>query len=279
MNAGSNRRIFVDPWAGTKTNLKITFSSLAPNTRYTLDTGKKYVLDPAKQLPADISFVTSSETTYTAIVPIDAEKNDYLFLSLVKGDAVTPTPTSTISSPPNPSIPTTSYTFPKGFSTLGVTKSLPTALITTVDGLYVYQFDGPNNKWLMAPTDSFTLEPSKGYYVYNKSDAKSISLPYDTFSINSYSLTKGWNMFHSTNSKQRADIKLTFANQQKTIDELTNQNIINPKVFIIDNDQSKDSCTYFSLLDSTDQSSNCSVSSPKKTRSIPSGKAFWVYVK
>ena len=193
--------------------------------------------------------------------------------------APSPSPVSTTSSPPAPPIPSFYYTFPRGFSTLGVTKSLSTSLITTVDGLYVYGFDGPNNKWLMAPTDSFTLEPSKGYYIYNKLDTKTISLPYDTFATNSYTLTKGWNMLHSTNTKQRSDIKFSFANQQKTIDELTNQNIINPKVFIIDNDQSKDSCTYFSLLDTTDQSSDCSVSSPKKSKSIPSGKAFWVYVK
>ena len=200
-------------------------------------------------------------------------------ISVVPNPSPSPSATASTGNPPAPPVPTGTYTFPKGFSTFGTTKNLDTAQITSV-GLYVYKFDGANNKWLLAPGDKFSIKPWQGYYVYNPSTTKTITLSYDTALANLYQVTKGWNMLFTSHEQSRSELQLETQDNSLSgyLADLINQNKVNPKVFIIDNDQSKDSCTYFSLLDTTNQPSSCP-NTLKKQTSVSAGKAFWVYVR
>lgn len=201
--------------------------------------------------------------------------------------SVTPVP-SAISSATHPSVtPTphaqeTNFTFPKGFTAFGNTKTVSTDLFTS-QGLYVYQFDGANNKWLVTGTDNFNVQVWKGYYIYNPSTtAKTVSVPYDLAIANMYAVTKGWNLLYSVNTKPSSDLQLELNSTTSGLAQTyIDQGLVNSRVFIIDNDRATDSCSYFKLWTNADSDANCSVSPQVlgTVSQIPAGKDFWVYVK
>ena len=208
-------------------------------------------------------------------------------------DTPTPTPsvTNSVVSSPSPTTSTTpsttpnSYdiTFPHGFSAFGNTKTVDKGLFSAA-GLYLYKFDGANNKWLLYPgSDSFDATEWQGYYVYNPSTSpKTITIPFSVNIANMYAVTKGWNMLYSTNSKPTSAVQLQLnSTTSGSMNDYISQGLVSSRIFIIDNDRATDSCSYFKLWSDTDNSANCSASPQVlgTDSQIPAGKTFWVYVK
>lgn len=176
------------------------------------------------------------------------------------------------------------YTFPTGYSTYGTASSpFPTSLITS-QGLSVLKFDGVNNKWLTAPTDTFDIEAWQGYYVFNPSSAKTVTLPTrpDGTWANLYWVTKGWNLLYTTHDQTRSQLQIQTSPPgawSAQIDTAVSQDKVVSNVYIIDDYQSRLACTYFTLLSSSASPGDCATSTLKKVTAVPNGKAFWVYVK
>jgi len=170
------------------------------------------------------------------------------------------------------------HSFPKGFSVFGTTKTISRETFSEA-GLYLYRFDGENNQWQYYPgAGSFDANAFYGYYVYNPSSAKTLSLPYDLAVVNLYQVTKGWNMLWSVNEKSISQLQLEIDGQIKSVQDWASAGKTSSNVFIIDNDQSKIACEYFKLLTSSDAAANCSAGQLGTSSKIPAGKAFWVYV-
>ena len=202
----------------------------------------------------------------------------------VVADTPTPTPSTTASATATVStIPNSyNYTFPRGFSAFGNTVAVDKTIFSNA-GLYVYQFDGANNKWLLYPgDDSLNIAAFKAYYIYNPSnDSKTVNVPYVANTANMYAVTKGWNMLYSVNSKSLADLNLQLnSTTSGHISEYIAQGLVNSRVFIINNDRASNSCEYFTLWVATDVAANCSASPQQlaNVSQIPAGKTFWVYV-
>ncbi len=186
-----------------------------------------------------------------------------------------PSPTSTESASPY----SVDKTFPKGFSAFGVTKALDKSVITS-QGLYIVKFDNASNSWLSSNQSDFpaNIDPFQGYYIYNPSVVKTISIPYSPAITNSYKVTPGWNMFWSANDKPRSQLQLEINSQVKTVDQWASEGKVSDKVFIIDNDQASQSCSYFKLLTTSETASDCANNELGTSNIIPAGKVFWVYV-
>lgn len=200
-----------------------------------------------------------------------------------------PTPTVTVSTSPVIS-PTATISpgvigslvkmvsFPNRFSVFGNTKTLSSQIFSNA-GLYLIKFDGVNNRWITSPNpDSFDATSFEGYYVYNPSAEKSIAIPYELAVIDSYKVTKGWNMLWSGNDRTRSQLKLEIDNQVQTLDQWVAAGKVDEKVFIIDDDRSSEACTYFKLLTASDSPANCSNQTLGTSSRIPAGKDFWVRV-
>jgi len=197
------------------------------------------------------------------------------------------TPTATITAAPPTQTPTSTatpqvstYSFPKGFSVYGNTKTMSKETFSTA-GLYLYKFDGENNKWLLHPgPDSFDATAFYGYYVYNKQDAKSLSIPYDLTVVNLYKVTSGWNMLWSVNDKPKNQLQLEINGQAKTAEQWMSEGKLHNRIFIIENDKTTDPCVYFKLLSDSSSSANCQNGAQNlgSLSKIPAGRAFWVYV-
>ncbi len=168
--------------------------------------------------------------------------------------------------------------FPHGFSVFGNTKEVSGDFFAQ-NGLYLYRFDGVNNKWLLYPGgSSFNASQFYGYYVYNPGSAKTISVPVDLVIVNLYKVSKGWNLLWSVNEKSKSQIQLEIDGQIKSIDGWSSENRILNNVYIIDNELASQSCEYFKLLSDTQVSANCPSGQIGSVSKLPSGKAFWVYV-
>lgn len=260
VDAGSNRRVFIHPWANKTNQVTISFSGLENTMKYALNHGVGLF---------DESCVAKNNICDFSIT-IDSTHRDYSFLTL-----------SQVITPP---IPETSYTFPTGYSTYGTAATpFPSSLITN-QGLSVLKFDGVNNKWLTAPADTFDIEARQGYYVYNPASAKTVSLPTrpDGTLANLYWTTKGWNLLYTTHDQARANLQIKVAAPgawSAQIDAAVVQQKALPSVFVINDYSARTACEYFTLLESATQPANCATNSLGKVTAVPDGKAFWVYVK
>jgi hypothetical protein len=175
------------------------------------------------------------------------------------------------------SVPTTEvdYIFHKGFNAMGVTNANSAQKLTDA-GLYLYRYDQINNAWPYYPAGGplFSAEPFRGYYVYNPSDTKTIKLSSNLSYGPSWSLTSGWNMLYASSSQTLNSLKFKYNGQTLTASSLISSGIIDPDIYIIDNDQTSDTCIYFKLLAQIATKKTCI----KVTSSIASGKTFWIRV-
>ncbi len=216
---------------------------------------------------ASVTPTQTTTSTATSTVTASATRT-------VAPPTVTPTPsvTSTTAGPGD-----STYNFPRGFSVFGATANFPSSRFAD-NGLYVYKFDGVSNSWVYWPgMTQFNLETGKGYYAYAAS-AKSASLPLAAVPTGTYSLTKGWNMLYNIGDKSLSSLQLSYNGVTKSAQEMINSGTIHSRVFIIDNDQATQACSYFKLLGSTNSVANCSSNTLAVTATLNSAKAFWVYV-
>lgn len=221
------------------------------------------IFDPNKVSTKATLNYSSSSGTYS-------EESDAVSVKISTTN--TPTPSVTVTQEDG-------HPFPKGFSVFGNTKTISKETFS-VAGLYLYKFDGANNKWLLHPgPDSFDVTAFYGYYVYNKQDTKTLSIPGAPTVVNLYKVTPGWNMFWSVNEKPLSQLQFQIDNQAKTASEWIASGKLDKNIFIIDNDRATESCNYFKLLGTVDTAANCSNNSLGTTSKIPAGKGFWVYVK
>ncbi len=273
-------------------NLKFDNGSpitLAPGQYITKDTNTFVVSNPAyyvisygdAMLRDDGSWDDGASSIFSLANPISL----YTLLGTDE-PAVTPSATVTQTSTilPSPSATSTAqvnnFSFPKGFSVFGNTKTISKETFSEA-GLYLYKFDGENNKWLLHPgPHSFDATAFYGYYVYNKQDTKTLSIPYDLAVANLYKVTSGWNMLWSVNEKPKSQLQLEINGQVKTADQWISEGKMNNKIFIIENDKTTDPCVYFKLLSDNNSAANCQGDAQNlgTLSKIPAGRAFWVYV-
>ena len=181
---------------------------------------------------------------------------------------------------------TEEVTFHKGFNAYGKGLIHASDYLTQYN-LRVYEFKGQENKWNIFPgQDDFLITAFRGYYVYNPDAEKTVTLPSGPGTTTAFSINKGWNLLWSANAKNLNSTKLEdslqfmYNGQQVLAKDLLNNGTIYKNIFIIDNDQSADSCTYFKILGQEDVAANCSGGNQTigVSSQIPAGKAFWVYV-
>ncbi|MFH1854957.1 MAG: hypothetical protein ABH810_00900, partial [bacterium] len=268
-------------------------TTLAPGQYITKDTNTFVVRDPIyytinyadTMLRDDGSWDDGASSIFSLPNPISL----YTLLGIEVPaviPSVTVTQISTILPSPSPSPSATvtahvnTFSFPKGFSVFGNTKTISKETFSAA-GLYLYKFDGENNKWLLHPgPDSFDATAFYGYYVYSKQDTKNLSIPYDLAVVNLYKVTSGWNMLWSVNEKPKNQLQLEINGQAKSADEWITEGKLHSRIFIIENDKTTDPCVYFKLLSDSDSSANCQNGAQNlgTLSKIPAGRAFWVYV-
>jgi len=198
--------------------------------------------------------------------------------TVVPTKTVTPTPAPSITSINDGGVVNVNYDFHKGFTTFGAATAIASSKFAD-SSLYLYKFDGANNKWIYWPgMAQFTTEWGKGYYVYSKA-AKTVSLPFKPIPTNDFSLTKGWNLLYNIGDKTLTTLRLSHNGVSKPAQEMISNGTIYNKVFVIDNDQATASCSYFKLIGTAESAANCTTGTLGTTAVLQSGKTFWVYVK
>jgi len=157
----------------------------------------------------------------------------------------------------------------------------------TRHGLVPYQFDGPNNKWNIPSSDySFLIMAFNGYYIYNPSDAKTITLPASPYTTTAFALNKGWNLLWTADQKDLTSntlgpsLQFMYDGAQVKATTLLDSHKISQKIYVIMDDQASNECGYFKLLGTTDTGGDCTGGNINlgTISKIPAGKAFWVYV-
>lgn len=173
--------------------------------------------------------------------------------------------------------------FHRGWTAYGTTSKVDTAKYTAA-GLTVFGFNGATNTWYTPPgtganaIPGFTqTESGRAYYVFSGT-AKTVSLPFRPVPTTTYTLTKGWNMLYNLGDKTLSNLQLTYNNATNSAANMISSGVINPNIYIIEDDQASASCNYFSLLSSTASAANCSTGAKAHVTTLSSGKVFWIKV-
>jgi hypothetical protein len=210
-------------------------------------------------------------------------------------DSVTPIPSPSPSRTPVPS-PSPSVSaviiggdvdinndFHRGWTAYGTTSMVDTTKYGA-NGLTILGFNGDTNSWYTPPgTGTYAIpgftqtESGRAYYVFS-STAKTVSLPFRPVPTTVYTLTKGWNMLYNLGDKTLSTLQLKYNSVTNTAANMISSGVINPNIFIIEDDQASASCNYFSLLSSTASAADCSTGAKAHVITLPSGKVFWIKV-
>lgn len=190
--------------------------------------------------------------------------------------AQSPTATASVSSTPSASATSAAYTFHKGFNAFGSVNIVSLDSIKA-NGLYLYRYDGASNTWVYYPGTNFTPVAYRGYYIYNPSDAKTVTLTFTPSTLNIYTLTKGWNLFWTNRDVSQDNLAFMSSGALSSLKPLISNNKVFKKIYVIDNDQATSACSYFKILGDSNTSADCQNNSPAQSSVVPAGKAFWVY--
>ncbi len=170
--------------------------------------------------------------------------------------------------------------FDHGFSVFGSTANFDLSLFSQ-NNLVLYRYDSVTERWLIYPNGGLTqARPNEAYYVYNPGPSKTLNFGFGNPYIDSYQVTKGWNMLWTSLDKPFSALKLTYGGVNYQAQQLINENKIYRNIFIIDDTKATSTCRYFKLLDSIQGDASCDGANRILGRSsvIHGGRAFWVYV-
>lgn len=143
-------------------------------------------------------------------------------------------------------------------------------------GVVPVQFnrDGNNNWQIMSNSDTFSFEPSIGYYLYNKKDAQNLSLTLATTTaeVKYPVINKGWNLLSnsSSSSQKLSDLKYLFDGKQTSLGELTKSGAGFEIHYLIKNPTAKTAEDAF-------QKVKVDIAKPENY-SIPAETMFWFYI-
>lgn len=226
---------------------------------------------------ASYQVVANSSATYTIGNQSFTSKSNDLKITIKSAPAPSPTPSI---------IPGGNRTFYYGFSLFGGISDLSSSLFTQ-NSLAFYKFDGPSNKWVIAPeSPAFNTTSNESYYVLNQnSTPRSFVVPGVSSAPEINSIKPGWNLLYNKSAKTLSTLKFNlFSSENRCLSkevpyrELADAKVIKSKIFIISNQNSKKACEYFKILNEFNSVANCGNDEPGSISLLPADSSYWVYL-